>query len=631
MQRTLLSVAVAGCVAASLSAQCVAPSGPQTIQTPFVTSTHYFGTPTMDPGPANACDLTVDAPISITSVAVNLLNDGTLALPNLVGAPNGTLEFWAAASDTVMNPALLGTYTHVPPVGPPAGWVHMNPGETGNLVFAAPDQPSIGTFASPINLGVGTYAIMCVMVPSGPVIATDRIHPLITATTISPVPLTYDDGFVKIQNGQARTAAFSVANLGPTSPAPGPWVPCIQFNYNITVGSLAHQTSYGEGCYDRKFTFYESYSGPIVPNVAQPDVSTGGLNGFNMLFLGDRYLVQNNAVAGLSQPFNNSTGAGFPLHPNVNPPGQTSTGGTNPWDDATTGTITLPFAFNYPGGPGGGTTQIDISSNGIIYLGTTNTRTFGFYDDHAAFCAGEAAIAPAWCDWEPADLNTFTGGTGDIWVDSDGSTYVAITFAGVQEWNVASNISTMQVVLYNGGNVEVRYSGCNHSDAPLLIGFTPGHGSPDPGSGATPRQAPDISSAAGGGGYLSGDGAHPAEIKCQLRPRVGNNLILDVTNADVTTAANITVISTASLLPPTGFPLAGIGMPGCSAHVVLPEILSLFSFGAGPFSWNVGLIQPAFAGVSLYAQAVQLTVAAPPFNSLNWLVSDAVCFHMNVN
>lgn len=631
MQRTLLIAAVAGCVAASLSAQCVAPAGPQKLTTPFASSTHYFGSPSMDPGPATAFDLTVSSPISIQSVGVNLLNDGTLALPNLVGAPNGTMEFWVVPGGTVTNPALFGPYTHVPPVGPPAGWVRMDTNPPGNLVFAAPDTESLGTFTPPIALGVGTYAVMIVCVPSGPVVATDRIHPLITATTISPVPLVYDNGFIRLERGQCRTTAFSTGSNGFSSPAPGPWVPCVALNYTLTApaGTIAHQTQYGAGCYDRKRTFYESFAAPLFPAVASPDLASAQ-NGINMLFLGDRYLVTNNAAPGLAQPFNSSTGAGFPIHVNVNAPGQTSTSATNPWDDAATGVITLPFAFNYPGGPGAGTTSIDISSNGLVYLSGGTARTFGFYDDYVAFCAGIPAIAAAWGDFEPADLNTFTGGTGDIWVDSDGLTYVAITWAGVQEWNVAGNISTFQIVLYAGGNVDIRYPACNFSDAPILIGFTPGNGSPDPGTGATPRQAPDISVAAGGPGLLTGDGAHPAAISCQQRPKVGNSLILDVTNADATTAGNITVISGAPI-PGLGFPLAGIGMPGCSAHVVLPELLSNFSFGAGPFSWNLGVVQPAFAGVSLYAQAVQLTVAAPPFNALNWLTSNAVCFHMNVN
>jgi hypothetical protein len=649
MLRTLLSVAVVGGVAANLSAQCVAPSGTQTLETLFAGTTFYANlTPpnygvSMDPGSALRFDLTVDSPISISSVGVNVLNDGgcyggaapnCVPCPNLVGAPNGTLEFWVIPGDTVTNAVnfTANTYTHVPPVGPNAPWTRLDSG-TGNLVFAAPDTPSLATYAPPINLAVGTYAVVLVMVPSGTNSATDRIHPLFTNVNNVPTPLVVDDGFVKFEHGGIQSPAFVNGALQYNSPTP--YIPNIQINYSLGA-NVAYQTQYGAGCYDRKQSFYEGFAPPGTATPGSPtDLASGGIGGLTMFNLGNQYLVQ---TTGATYPLGGVTPGSTahftgltPTHVNTANPG---TALWADWDDSTSVVYTMPFTFNYPGDGGVGTNQLIIGSNGAIWLGGTQPTAPRFLNSYAAWLLGPPSFAVSYCDLWPADLVTFTGGTGNIFCDSDGSSYVTVSWVGVQEYPNGANFgqnNNFQIRLSNTGNVDIAYGNQAFSNSDLLVGFTPGNNAPDPGSGATGspgRQKPDFSVAAAGPGYISGDGANPADISLDIRPKVGNNLIITVDNVDPTSAANITVISTASLPGPD---LGFIGMPGCGAWVTLPEILSNFTLGAGPYTWNVGTIQPAFAGISLYAQAVQLTVAVPPWNSLNWLTSNAVCFHMNVN
>jgi hypothetical protein len=94
---------------------------------------------------------------------------------------------------------------------------------------------------------------------------------------------------------------------------------------------------------------------------------------------------------------------------------------------------------------------------------------------------------------------------------------------------------------------------------------------------------------------------------------------------------NITLVSTGSL---PGVDLSVIGMPGCSANVVLPEFASFTGpITAGSSSWPaLASIPAAFAGVDLYAQSVQLATGVPlSFNPANLLVSDAVCIHFDLN
>ena len=80
MQKTLLSLAAVAAVAAQLSAQCVAPTGTQTLETTFNGTTFYANTTaplygvSVDPGVAVRCDMAVSGNINLTSVGTNFLN-----------------------------------------------------------------------------------------------------------------------------------------------------------------------------------------------------------------------------------------------------------------------------------------------------------------------------------------------------------------------------------------------------------------------------------------------------------------------------------------------------------------------------------------------------------------------------
>ncbi|MGE3172313.1 MAG: hypothetical protein AB7O97_06775 [Planctomycetota bacterium] len=630
-------------LSAAIRAQCVAPVGPRSLETLFAGTTFFANTtpPTfgvsLDPGVAVRFDLSVGVGISIDSIGTNLLNDGGtyagVTVPNLIGAPNGTMEVWISGPpDTVLNAALFtnNPYTHLPPPGVPpiAPWVQLSNPAThlDNLVFSAPDTASVATFNPPLQLPPGDYAVVAVLVPQGVAgpagvaanPATDRIHPLLTNLNTIPGPVAYSDQFLKISNPGVQSPAFVNGALQPTSPTP--FMPNLRIDYTIpNATTTAFSTSYGAGCYDSFSTFYEEFVAP-----GSIDLSTGALNGLDFFNLGSGYIVTTNPVPGLFVTPGSTAGA---LQLNTGVPALS----TGAWDDATSGPISIPFTFNFPGGAG--TTILDVSSNGIVYLETATT-TFGFYNGYAGFLANQPAIAAAWGDLEPADLNTFLGGTGDLWVDFDPlNQWVAVTWDGCQVWNEPTNINTAQVVLFNGGNVSIRYGGqVNFTNAPFLVGFTPGNGAPDPGSGPAPRQFPDLSVAGSGAGFLSGGGNTAANISLQGRPRIGQPLVIDTKNVVATSAANLTVLSGASL---PGVGLNTLGMPGCSAWVSLPAVVTDFAFGPGPYSWNVtgpgGVIPAAVVGVNLFAQSVQFDTAVPPPNAASLLVSDAVCIHFDVN
>jgi hypothetical protein len=662
MQRTLLSLAAVGSIAASLSAQCAPPTGTQSFFTiPFVTSTTVFADPNspplyamnIDPGPGIRFDLVLNTDIDIASIGTNFWCDGQTAFTppmtfdNLIGGPNGTMEVWIAPSDTVLNTALQGTYligaggTAAPTSPVAAGWTRLSNlgSHLNNLAYAAIDAPSLATFSPPLHLTAGQYAVMTVFIPQGvatgtAALPTMRTHSLMTNLNLNPSTPTPSDAFMALSNIQLASPADGG---GFFSPAGGtPYMPHLNINYNVGA-NVAYQTPYGAGCYDRKQTFYESFLAPGTVGGSTIDLSPGSISMFN---IGNSYIVNTGAgtfpqggITPGSTTYYDVLGAGAtPTHVNTGNPAVTLWGD---WDDATSVPYALPFPFSYPGDGGTPATQICIGGNGAIWLaaaGPGDPRFVAGGEQYGAWLAGPPSFAVGYCDLYPADLATFLGGTGDIYIDSDGSTYVTVSFVGVTEYPNAANTGTnnnFQITLTNSNSVELTYGNVSHSNSSLLVGFTPGNGAPDPGSGATPRQAPDLSVAASGPGFLSGDGAAPANIRLSNRPQVGQPLTFNTTNVDASVLANLTIVSASSL---PGIDLGFLGMAGCGAWVNVPEVASLFQLGAGPYSWAaMGAIPAAFAGADLFAQSVQFSTSAPPFNSANLLTSDAICIHFDSN
>lgn len=624
MFKNLLPCAVATMlVAASLHAQCVAPTGTQSVATTF-NGTTYLGTVNATFGSNLFFNLTCNTSITINSMAIDLLDDGSLpTLPTLTGQL-ADVSVWAitTSGSTYLGQHAVGTggATTYPPA--PPGWSLMS---AGTVTVSASDGPSPVVLANPITFAPGTYAMAInhLFVQASQPNAGAPIHPLYTNPAVVPTSTVISDQYISLALGSSQGQAWTGGLVTPR-------IANVTLDY--TLGSnIAYSTPYGVGCYDRKRSFYESWAGPVAPAVAQLDIdpvgSAGAQNGLDMLNIGSTYLVTANAAPGLVVAPGTSFGA---IQLNAQAPALAGSA-TQPWDDALAAPITLPFNFPYPGSTTG-TNILSVSSNGIVYF-TTGTSTFGFYDGYAGFLDNQPGIAPAWCDLDPADMSTFLGGQGDLWYDTDGATYAAVTWNNCRIWNEPTNITTIQIVLQAGGGVKVRYgsSGVRHSDVPVLVGFTTGNGSADPGNGASPRRFPDLSVATAAPGYVSGDGAASARIRIQGRPKVGAPLTFNTTNCDPSALLNITLVSTGSL---PGVDLSVIGMPGCSANVVLPEFASFTGpITAGSSSWPaLASIPAAFAGVDLYAQSVQLATGVPlSFNPANLLVSDAVCIHFDLN
>lgn len=520
-----------------------------------------------------------------------------------------------------------------------------------NITFAAnradPASPanfsgSVTTTAQPAStpglaLCSVTLTTPFVYVPQS---GQDLIIELVINT--APAPLTGTTLMTTFSLGHFANTVRAVGAPAAVSGAISAFAPVVEVTYNTSITNTAQSLSIGQGCYNRPHSFYESWADPnrsaTVGLDIDPNTSGGTINGFNMLNLGDNYIVQQNNVMGLDV----TPGSGpTTVTLNNTAPTATDSAATNPADDCYW-TQPLPFSFVYPGNPGG-TTQIHVSSNGTIWLQAPPPAGSLYAFDQAAAAnftgfVSRPAIAPNWMDMEPADGVTLLGGLGNVIVDTDGATFYSITWDGCREWldpafpgGNPTVLSTCQLVLTNAGTVKVRYGagGCNHHDCSRLVGFSYGDGV-DGGVGPSPRQNPDLSVATAGPGYLSGDGARNALLYSTYRPKVGKPVELKTTNFDVQSVFNIAVIS-ASPLP--GVDLGIFNMPGCNAYVLLPELVSDFQPVSTTVTWAVTPSIPlAFAGATVYAQSVQLLSGIPvPRNAANIVVSNGLYLTFDIN
>ncbi|MEQ1631446.1 MAG: hypothetical protein ABL997_03670, partial [Planctomycetota bacterium] len=123
----------------------------------------------------------------------------------------------------------------------------------------------------------------------------------------------------------------------------------------------------------------------------------------------------------------------------------------------------------------------------------------------------------------------------------------------------------------------------------------------------------------------------PADLWLEARPRVGAPLCFTTTRLPIDAALNLTVVSQGRTAP---FDLSAFAMPGCSAHIALPELASHLQVTDGSTArWQaLGSIPATFAGLDLHAQSVQFCTGSPlTTTTSHLLVSNGLCLHFDWN
>lgn len=525
---------------------------------------------------AHLFDLDVEVPITIANTKTWLYDQG-------VGNP--------VVPDQVGNLAIVDVYTcpttrigneTLNPATPGSPWTLLGSGQltVANTGSAIDNGETTTVFNPPLSLPAGQYGVAFVYNAPTAGMNPGPLHCL--GKSPNPgVPVSDAGRFLTFSNDTIVGTAWG--GVGTDSP-----------NLRITftpAASAAQFVQNGEGCYFRPLAFYESFPSPTL----SADLANTSLS---MVNLGPNYLV----VPG-SQTFVTPTSTSLTL----SPPG--SQYGTFGWDDGLSNPITLPFTFVYPGGS---TTDITISSNGAVLLAnvvvpTTDYAVLGAsYGSIAPFRDGPPRIAAYHHDLDPSV-------SGGIYVDVDPlNQYVRITWDSVQEWGVAAAVNTMQVTLYNSGNVDLVYGSLSNQSAGnnAIVGFTPGLGARIP-------AAQDLSATVP---FQSGDGSIPPVLTMDARAVLGTTPNIITTNVTPGTLFEVFVAGLTGI--PGGQTLTPFGMDGCSQYIN-PFTAFLIGLSGVDFVVPFGIPNdPSYQGVQFYFQGAPLT---PNLNSAGIITSNGLC------
>jgi hypothetical protein len=588
--------------AAGLTAQCAAPGAPHSLATanPFA-ATHYLGSPATpvvpDPGYAICSNWIVSGSINISQIDCYLYDDGV----NPVQVGNtGPCDVWICPTTYIGNeltpPAGVGTVPGTPVGAGP--WVLAG---SGVVTVADSNNHSPIVMTSPISLSAGTYGVMIqVGVTTAGPNPLGRLHPLLTI----PAPAApSSDPVINISTTNHQRVTFT-SGLGAAQGIN------IQVYYTLAPNS-GEYTEYGAGCYFRPQSFYE-----IFPAGAGVDVTPGALQ---LSFLGANYLVSS-SVATYTAPTSgqiNIPGAVAPTPGPFTAASSTGPGTATEWDDCLSIAMALPASwgagFPYPGGS---TTQIQVSSNGHVFL-QPSVETFGFYGDIARFLNDSPRLCMMW-----GDLDGSAAGASINVETAPADAYVQVSWHNVPEWAAVptGNPFRMQLRMYPSGQVEYIYNNAVSwvaGGAEAICGFSYGGGSANPGNRDLSATMP----------FQSGDGSAPAHLTMTARPVIGTTPFIRTENIPAGVTFNLLILSFTSQVP--AFPLGIFGMPDCFQHIGLPTASTIGALFPGA-AHNAALAipnDPSYNGLQVFGQAAQIGTV---LNVAGILASNGICIRVGL-
>jgi hypothetical protein len=277
-------------------------------------------------------------------------------------------------------------------------------------------------------------------------------------------------------------------------------------------------------------------------------------------------------------------------------------------DDAAV-SVQLSSPFSYPGGS---TSSLSVCSNGFVSAATGNTTIW--IPDVATLLNSPQA---AWFCWH--DFNPTAAGSGAVKFEEIG-TVACVTWDGVWDFGgtSAANASTFQLQFDEAsGNVSWVWQSMSalggSTGTPILVGYSPGGSSVDPGSS-------DLSAQLAGGMLLGGADVLAVALSAAPAPVLGSTVIYTTSNIPAATQLPALIMSFGQINP--GIDLGAVGAPGCSQLINTSGSSSTALFGSPTVSQSLFIPPvPAFAGTQLYCQSATLT---PGANSLGVLTSNGI-------
>jgi lysyl endopeptidase len=341
-------------------------------------------------------------------------------------------------------------------------------------------------------------------------------------------------------------------------------------------GTVAAATPYGAGCYSTQGAFAQTFA-----------ASTFDLSGTATTTVGRSFVPIANGFTVQAGP-----NAWFtPVSANL-----------GLGDDAVSAVLTLPFAFNFPGGS---TTQVRMCSNGYLWLNGATT-TADFSPTAAELAGGVARFAPAWMD-----LNPVQGGSCHYDIDPS-NTAVYCTWNNVPHYTTGTvgAGNTFQVVLRSNGSAEYRWRSVPNQIGACVVGWSRG-------ASATPADR-DLSAS---GPFQVTVDASGLAFNPVNRPVLGTTQTINLTGLTAPASSiGLVVIGFAQVTPALN--LVSIGAPDCFLHASSTVIQTLFPLGAST-PWNLVIPNtPSLSNSHVYVQGAALV--PPGSNAFGLLTANGV-------
>ncbi|MCR9245303.1 MAG: hypothetical protein NXI31_09745 [bacterium] len=344
------------------------------------------------------------------------------------------------------------------------------------------------------------------------------------------------------------------------------WAPDGSGGFDLTaLSGCATTANFGRGCVGGYTSFYEWFQ-----NTPGIDLSNSA---FDMLFTGNGYLVTTSTTT-----FVAPTGAAANL---------------NLADDAET-TITLASALAFPGGS---TTTLNVTSNGILST-ASNNAAFDFSPTPTEFLGWPSTTWAIWHDLIPDDP-----ASGGVFFEEIGNLSI-ITWDAVVGYvgqTPGTTPSTFQFQFdRTTGNVAFVFGALDTTSVSTwpggdgwLIGYTPGGPSLDGGS-------TDLTTTLATGTIATATAdLAPLTLTASDLPVI--NTTINLTTSEMTSTAIFGGLLLGFQKFDPGMDLTGFGMPGCFQFN--DQLAVLLFFPQGATSVTLPFNVPNFPGARVIAQS----------------------------
>ena len=351
--------------------------------------------------------------------------------------------------------------------------------------------------------------------------------------------------------------------------------------YTAPTPGYAYSIGYGKACYDTSRSFYEVFTAPTSFDLANRSMQA--------LFAGDHYVFT-------------SGGAWVPPSANA----QTLLLG----DDAET-SVALASAFPYVGGTTG---ALAVCSNGFVSASTGNGT-----GDQPNPSVWLASPQPRWGNVH--DYNPTMPGSGQVkFEEVAGIAY--ITWDGVYDHNVTTSTTGNRLQLQfdtASGNVTYVWQAITGFGNGHLVGYAAGGAVRDLGNF-------DITAGLAAGAFETGAFDLFGPKLSSARPRLGTTISLDTNDMPTTAFLGALILGLTEF--PAGVPLAGLGLPDCSAFTSVDVLVTMFPVAG---SASQPLTIPANPSLAQAVVLSQSLVLVPGVNAFGGMVSNGLRLVLNPN